>query len=520
MKTGLGLIVGLMLVTFGVQAQGLDLFLDQTDALLRTYVRDSRVDYAAIHKNPKILNKLVEFIETAEVDSYTDAQRKAFGINSYNIMVIKTAIDNYPISSPLKVSGFFDGVKVTIAGKKTTLNNYEKKELLDRYKDGRLHFVLVCAAVSCPPLANFAYRPQELDEQLDDQTKAAMNNPDFIRVDDFAGTVSISKIFEWYVKDFPPNVEAYINKYRDEKLPNSNPSYYNYDWTLNDVVATATSTEETAATPPSTTTDFAPIIAAATMPANTFELNTFHTLYTTNYGDLDFGNRGSYFTGLFMFSYGLTGRFDIGLDFMLRSFRANDAFNSSPFRGLEFRRAREQVRTPGGQDMESVSDWGLTHLGPRIRFSPFKKIGISFEQAFYLPISGIPAGNTVDPSIYWVTQFYYDKQFNDKYGLFIALTFWQPFQLEQRLNFQLPYLRGFFSWYTTPRLSFYATTMAFTEWGVGAKYLITPQFEIQALYTYYVPIPGLTELYTGEGSLNVMTFNIGIRYRTTVVPKS
>lgn len=515
------LLLGLWLLALSVQAQGQQLegFLDKADAFFRTHVQNQRVDYATIHSNPATLNELVDIIANVDLEGYTLQQRKAFGINSYNLLVIKNVVDHYPIQSPLKVSGFFDGIKVTVAGKKTTLNNYEKKELLQRYGDGRLHFVLVCAAVSCPPLANFAYRPDQLDAQLDAQTKTALNDPTFIRVDDFAGTVALSQIFEWYASDFKPDVATFINTYRDQKLPGAKPSYYTYDWTLNGT-ALAERASSSSEGPTHSTTDFVPIIAAATMPANTFELNTFHTLYTTNYGDVDFGNRGSYFSSLWMFSYGLTGRFDIGLDFIVRSFRANDAFNSSPFRALEFGRNMERIRTPGGKDMQAVSDWGLTHAGPRIRFSPFKKIGLSFEQAFYLPLTGIPARNMVDPSIYWVTQFYYDKQFDTKYGLFIALTFWQPFQLEQRFRFQVPYLKAFFSWYTTPRFTLYATTTTFTEWGVGAKFLITPQFEIQGLYTYYVPVPGLTELYTGPGALNVMTFNLGIRYRTTIVPKS
>lgn len=430
----------------------------------------------------------------------------------------KAVIDNYPIAQPLDVPGFFDGIKHKVAGKKMTLNNLEQKELLQRYKDGRLHFVLVCAAVSCPPIANFAYMPDKLEAQLEKRTKEAINDPSFLKVDDFAGTVGFSKIFEWYASDFKPNVTTFINKYKETALPSGvKPTYYPYNWTLNDGSTGVATTGTDAA--PGGETDFEPIIAAATMPKNAFELNTFHSIFTANYGDKDNGNRGSYFSGLFMFSYGLTGRFDAGFDFILKSYRANDIFSSSPFRALDFRKATDSVTTPGGTQMTAISDFGLTHLGPRVRFAPFKKVGLSFEQAFYFPITGIPAGNTVDPALYWVTQIYYDKQFNSKFGLFIALTFWQPIVPGQQFRFQVPYLKAFFSWYATKRFTLYATTTTFTEWGAGAKFLITPQFEVQALYTYYVPIPGLAEVYTGGGAKNVMTFNLGIRYRTTIVTK-
>lgn len=518
MKQVLILIMITFLVINGAKGQDLKNFFKEADAFFAKHVSDSRIQYGAIKEDPKELTNLTDFIASADVSSYSEGQLKAFYINCYNLLVVKTVVDNYPITKPLDVPGFFDAVKQKVAGKKITLNNLEQKELLQKYKDPRLHFVLVCAAISCPPIADFAYTPDNLEEQLEIRTKAAMNDAVFIRVDDFAGKIGISQIFDWYASDFKPNAITFIKKYRTSPLPSDVKStYYAYDWTLND--AAVVSVRGSGTVPEDAVekiATFEPIIAATTMPKNTFELNTFHTIYTSNYGDKEFGGRGSYFSSLFLFSYGISGRFDIGWDFILKSYRANDLFDSSPFRALEFRKGVDTVVTPGGTSRQAVSDFGLTHLGPRVRFSPFKKIGLSFEQAFYFPIGGVPAGNTVDPSLYWVSQFFYDKQFNSKFGLFIALTFWQPIVPGQEFKFQVPYLKAFFSWYATKRFTLYATTTSFTEWGAGVKFLITPQFEIQALYTYYVPIPGLADIYTGVGSKNVMTFNLGLRYRTAI----
>lgn len=517
MKQILTSIMLTFLVVHGAKGQDLKSFFKDADAFFGKYVQDDKVQYGVIKGDPKELTMLTDFIASADVSSYTDEQLKAFYINSYNLLVIKTVVDNYPIAKPLDVPGFFDGVKQKIAGKKTTLNNFEQKELLQKYKDARLHFVLVCAAVSCPPIANFAYVPEKLEEQLETRTNQAINDGVFIKVDDFAGKVEISQIFDWYASDFKPNANEFIKKYRKDPLPEGvKATYYTYNWTLNDAKVNGNASTPDGAVEKAVDTSFEPIIAAATMPKNTFEINTFHTLFTSNFGDREFGNRGSYFSSLFLFSYGVSGRFDIGWDFILKSFRANDMFSSSPFRALEFRKGTDSIVTPGGTRMQAVYDFGLTHLGPRVRFSPFKKIGLSFEQAFYFPITGIPANNTVDPALYWVTQIYYDKQFNSKFGLFIALTFWQPIVPGQQFKFQVPFLKAFFSWYTTKRFTLYATTTTFTEWGLGAKFLITPQFEIQALYTYYVPIPGLADIYVGSGAKNVMTFNLGIRYRTSI----
>lgn len=490
-------------------AQPLDQFFKEANSFFATHVSQDKINYQAIKDNPAALNKLASFIKKANVEEYTPEQRKAFGINSYNLMVIKAVVDAYPLKSPLDVTGFFDAIKYTIAGKKTTLNNYEKKELLQRYDDARLHFVLVCAAVSCPPLADFAYRPDQLEEQLDTRTKAALNNGDFIQVDDFSGKVGLSKIFEWYAGDFKPNATAFINKYRTTALPEGKPSFYNYNWTLNDFSTnTASAATPSIEKPSSGKAEFAPIIAAATLPKGSFELNNFNTIYTADYSG---NNKYSGLTSLMYFTYGISGRFDVSLDFIIASNRFGDPTGSSPFKPFDFQNTPDDTSIPGRTISRS---WGLSAMGPRVRFSPFKKIGISFDQAFYFPVQNIPFNNAVNDKLFWVTQIYYDKQLNSKLGLFIALTFWQPISLnpQDEFQFQVPYLRGFLTWFATNRFSLYATTTLFTEWGVGAKFLITPQFEIQALYSYYVPIPGLSDIYL-QGASNVMTFNMGLRYR-------
>lgn len=508
MKNSIFVILLLLVGVMPMAAQtDLTTFFADTDQFWKEHVSNNRVDYAAIKSKPQDLEKLVNYIANTDVSANTTSEQKAYKINAYNLLVVKTAIDNYPLQKPTDITGFFDGIKHTVNGKKTTLNNFEKKELLTAYKDARLHFVLVCAAVSCPPIADFAYTPAELDKQLDTRTKAAMDDQTFIQYDDFAGKANISEIFKWYVDDFKPNVKTFINKYRTTALAEDTKiGYYPYDWTLN---GSSSASISTSAATDDSKPKFEPIIVAATMPKGKFELNTFHTFYNADYQEANAKYSG--YTGLFFFSYGVNGRFDIGTDFILKSNRFGDRIGHNPFAALSFQRGTDSTSQAG----QRISrDWGLSHVGPRVRFAPFKKISLSFEQAIYFPITGLPVDNAVDPSLYWVTQIFYDYQINAKFSLFGALTFWQPIRPGEQFKFQVPYPRLFFSWFTTKRLTFYATTTAFAEWGGGAKFLITPNFEVQALYTYYLPIPGLTEVFVGDGASNVMSFNIGIRYRS------
>jgi hypothetical protein len=149
-------------------------------------------------------------------------ERKAYLINAYNLLVINEALEHYPLKSVLDVSGFFDGKKQQVGGRSLTLNQLEKDLLLKNFPDARLHFVLVCGALGCPPITSFAYQPATLESQLDQQTRKALNNASFIRVSEGGQSVGLSQIFSWYANDFggsKANVLSFINKYRKSPIP-------------------------------------------------------------------------------------------------------------------------------------------------------------------------------------------------------------------------------------------------------------------------------------------------------------
>jgi hypothetical protein len=212
-------------------------FTSDADAFFKKYVTNGQVAYAAVQKDAKTLAALTSQIGRMNLAGAPDESRKAFYINAYNILVIQAVANQFPLKSVMDKPGFFDKTTHLVAGEKLTLNDLEKKKLLQPYADARLHFVLACAAVSCPPLASFAYTPEGLNTQLDTRTKAALNNPAFIRVSKRDKKVLVSKIFDWYQTDFTKGnqpILTYINKYRTENIPPGyQVSFYEYDWSLN-----------------------------------------------------------------------------------------------------------------------------------------------------------------------------------------------------------------------------------------------------------------------------------------------
>lgn len=213
-------------------------FFSKADAFFKSNVSSSGgVYYASIKANPAELNELVDMIGSYAFKSADKKTQKAFLINAYNILVIKNVVDHYPIAKPLDVPGFFDRKKFNVAGMSLTLSDIENKKIRPVYKDARTHFVLVCAAKSCPPIANYAITPAKMDAQLNTLTKKAMNRSSFTKVNSDKKTVQLSQIFEWYKSDFLAEAGSeveWVNKFRSEKIPTSyKKSYYTYNWALN-----------------------------------------------------------------------------------------------------------------------------------------------------------------------------------------------------------------------------------------------------------------------------------------------
>ena len=487
-------------------------FFDQVDQFLKKHVRDQGVNYANAKNDPQ-LKSLLDQIANAKIEGLSPATVQAFYINTYNLLVIQGVIGAYPLKSVLEVGGFFDTKKYSIAGKKYTLNQLEKDLLLKQFNDARFHFVLVCGAVGCPPITNFAYRPEKLESQLVSQTHKALNDPAFIQVNAAEKEVKLSQIFEWYAKDFGGSKSqalAFVNTYRTQKIPTDYKiGFYTYDWTLNEYSQSqgAIDTETQAGNNASR------YVVSAAIPKGSIETKIFNNLYTqttTENGEGARIARATFFTSNLSILYGINNRFNFGFDARYRRVR-NDMLPSSPFDVL-------------GNSESTSSRQGLTTLGPKIRWAPFEKLSnFSIQSTFSFPIGSELEGDGVRPYIdwngaTWWTQFFNDITIGSSLSLFTEI----DLLIEDIGNpmagasnrFSTP-ATLILSYFPTPKSTLYALSGFSPYWqtrfdyfaqlGLGAKYQITSKFELELLYTSF------TNRFLEQNNGLASTFNFGIR---------
>jgi|SRR5688572_18588162 len=227
------------------------------DRVLHTYAKPAGVDYAALKAGRADLDRYVAHLGTVSGKTFKGWSRNqqiAYLINAYNAIVLQQVIDDYPIqrstnpsalvrpaNSVWQIDGFFDKLKHRLVGNNLTLDQIEHEWLRAKLKEPRIHFALVCAALSCPPLRHEAYSAEKLDAQLDDQARQFLNDRDRNRFGAERG--QLSEIFKWFADDFggESGLRTYLGKYLNAELrariQNSayTIDYIDYDWTLNDV---------------------------------------------------------------------------------------------------------------------------------------------------------------------------------------------------------------------------------------------------------------------------------------------
>jgi len=510
----------LFLIVFASQnlfSQKLDnSFYTQADKFFKSHVTNGKVDYAKA-KTSSTLKTLITRVENTNLSNADDINKKAFYINAYNLLVINAAAKAYPLGAVTDISGFFDKKKYQVAGQTFTLNNLEKEKLLKATNDARLHFVLVCGAVDCPPIVNFAYTPENLDAQMEKQTRLALNSPSFIK--ESGNKVELSQIFKWYTKDFggsQKSVIKFINKYRKNILnPSAKISYYSYDWQLND--SSAGQSSSVSGSTASSAANASRYVVSAAIPKGTFELKLFNNLYSQRDVDSEgaLAFRSTFFTSNLSLLYGVTDRFNAGVELKYRRVDYSD-LPSSAFDVFKFDNPNGITRT------------GITGLALKIRAAPFKELkGFSLQSTLTFPTSDDLEGTSELPYIDWNgatfwTQFFYDFDIGTNFSLFTEIDFLienigeEPEDGNPFVNRVSTPVSVIFSYFPNPKTTIYALGGFspyylsdfdyFAQAGVGLKYQISRNFELETLFTAFT-----TEFLLDTGG-NASTINLGARY--------
>jgi hypothetical protein len=213
------------------------------DGILHAHVKDGVVDYPGVAADQRFRDHLHQLGRVDPNRLPTRQDRLAFWINAYNAFAIQGILDGY---SPLTLAGryrYFIGRGYRVGGETITLYDLERKLLIPDFREPRIHFAIVCASRSCPRLPSRTYRPDRLEEQLEQSARAFINDPTRNRFDRAQKVAYLSMIFKWFEEEFAEqsgSLLSYVKRYvvepdlakELETVPYT-VQFLPYDWGLN-----------------------------------------------------------------------------------------------------------------------------------------------------------------------------------------------------------------------------------------------------------------------------------------------
>ena len=237
-------------------------------ALLAAHVRyldaghASRLDYAGMardHDRFKAVLADFEKVPRGEFDGWSKPEREAFLINAYNAFTVEKILTRYPDLRSIRDFGTIFGNPwkdrfFTLLGEPMSLDGIEHGMLRmeGAYDEPRVHVAVVCGSAGCPMLRNEPFVAGRLDAQLEDAMRRFLSDRSRNRYDPGAGKLEVSRIFDWYAKDFGhgwhdyASVKATFARYADLLADRAEDraairaqrvevTFLDYDWSLNDV---------------------------------------------------------------------------------------------------------------------------------------------------------------------------------------------------------------------------------------------------------------------------------------------
>ncbi len=221
-------------------------------------------------------------------------------------------------------------------------------------------------------------------------------------------------------------------------------------------------------------------------------------------------SRASYFTEIVQWSYGISSRFNVGIDMLYKAVSL-DPPGSTPLAIFH-----------SGNNTEAQS--GLSGIGPKIRWIPFRSMPrLSIQSTLYFPVKKDMEGRIsgkpfleYDRLFLW-TQINMDRMLHPQWQLYGGLDIWlrsdytfsrDRFLLSTPLKLIVSYFPGeksalYFLSEWTPSFGEPLISSYYAQSGLGFKYFILDQLEGELL---------ITSFFLGKNSGAGKTFNIGLRY--------
>jgi len=213
-------------------------------------VQSALFNYDAVRANPSQLRGYLRQLCKLNISALTPQESLAVHLNAYNALTIAAMVHFNPSQSIKQTHSLVPAGNIwkeklgTIGGTKVSLDDIEHGTIRQGLSaklgvQGRIHAGVVCASLSCPDLLPEPFVHRTVVTQLTAATRGWLGNPTKNPGPDGAGKLKVSKIFQWYARDFiaeAGSIHEYARLYGPSSwqvADNLKLEAIPYDWSLN-----------------------------------------------------------------------------------------------------------------------------------------------------------------------------------------------------------------------------------------------------------------------------------------------
>lgn len=217
------------------------------DELVERHVQEGGwIDYETLREDVELLDTYISSLSQSPFDDMGRDEKLALLINAYNAFTLRLILEYYPLDSikDIPEDKRWEDERWQVGSYTWSLNQIEHEQIRPKFKDARVHFALVCAAVGCPPLRKEAYTGNQIDKQLEEQAEYVHSQPRWFRFSKGENRVGLSELYDWYSGDFEQLAGSNL-KYAAQYAPELRQAleegktptveWIRYDWSLNSV---------------------------------------------------------------------------------------------------------------------------------------------------------------------------------------------------------------------------------------------------------------------------------------------
>ncbi len=167
--------------------------------LLKEFVKDNSVDYAALKKSPLLKESMKEIAHISPAKMIDDKERLAYWLNVYNLMMIKEIADRFPITDLNALGNDPTRRKFTVGGEKLSSQFVQHDKIQPLFNDNFPEeiFLMCGGAMGHPAILDHPVVPDRMDKDMKEAAYRWVIDPGNVNLDRYKSRFDIAPYLQW-----------------------------------------------------------------------------------------------------------------------------------------------------------------------------------------------------------------------------------------------------------------------------------------------------------------------------------